>query len=301
MASLVERLTKAGKISPPSFVKGATVYETIMGSQAYGVTSNDSDWDVYGFCMPDLGTLFPHTRGEILGFGEQKQRFEQWQQHHINETHGSGNERSYDIQIFSIVKYFHLCMKNNPNMVDSLFTPNRCVVHSSNVAEMVRGRRRDFLHKGAWHTFKGYAYAQMHKIDLKTNSTNPARAELIAKHGYDLKFAYHVVRLMDEAEQILVEGDIDLERNREQLKSIRRGEWTLQQIKDYIALKERTLAEVYTTCKLPHKPDEPKIKALLIDCLEQHYGSLSRVTSGQIGSENTLLGDLRELVERHSR
>lgn len=301
MASLIERLSKQGKISPPSFVKGATVYETIMGSQAYGVTSNDSDWDVYGFCMPDIGTLFPHTRGEIMGFGTPGPRFEQYQQHHVKEAHGSGVERSYDLQIFNVVKYFHLCMGNNPNMIDSLFTPQRCVIHSSQVAEMVRGRRRDFLHKGAWHTFKGYAYAQMHKIDLKTNSSNPARAKTIAKHGYDLKFAYHVVRLMDEAEQILIEGDIDLERNREQLKSIRRGEWTLQQVKDYFAMKEKSLAEAYTVCKLPHKPDERKIKELLIDCLEQHYGSLTRVMAGQVYSDMSLLQELHALVERHTR
>jgi hypothetical protein len=30
-----------------------------------------------------------------------------------------------------------------------------------------------------------------------------------------VKFAYHVVRLIGEVEQILTEGDIDLRRNRE--------------------------------------------------------------------------------------
>ena len=49
----------------------------------------------------------------------------------------------------------------------------------------------------------------------------------------DVKFLYHVVRLLNEAEQILMEGDLDLERNREQLKSIRKGEWTFDQIVKY--------------------------------------------------------------------
>jgi hypothetical protein len=43
-----------------------------------------------------------------------------------------------------------------------------------------------------------------------------------------VKFAYHVIRLLGEAEQILLEGDIDLRRNSAQLKAIRRGDvkWT---------------------------------------------------------------------------
>jgi hypothetical protein len=40
------------------------------------------------------------------------------------------------------------------------------------------------------------------------------------------KFAYHTVRLLNEAERLLLQGDLDLQRNREQLESIRRGEWT---------------------------------------------------------------------------
>ena len=50
------------------------------------------------------------------------------------------------------------------------------------------------------------------------------REKDIVKHGYSTKFAYHIVRLLNEVEQILTEHDLDLERNREQLKSIRRGD-----------------------------------------------------------------------------
>jgi len=50
-----------------------------------------------------------------------------------------------------------LAMKNNPNIIDSLFTPQFCVLHTTKVGNMVRDARRSFLHKGAWHRFKGYA------------------------------------------------------------------------------------------------------------------------------------------------
>ena len=162
-----------------------------MGSQAYGVSIDDSDLDVYGFCIPPKDLVFPHLAGEIPGFGRQIQRFDQFQEHHVKDPN---KEVEYDFTIYSIVKYFQLCMENNPNMIDSLFTPRNCVIHSTAVSELVRENRRMFLHKGAWHKFKGYAYAQMAKIRTKTNANNEKRAASIAAHGYDLKFAYHIVR-----------------------------------------------------------------------------------------------------------
>jgi hypothetical protein len=164
-------------------------------------------------------------------------------------------------------------MECNPNMIDSLFTPPRCVITRTPVWEMVRERRDIFLHKGAWHKFKGYAFSQLRKI--QTKNPEGKRKELVEKYGYDVKFAYHLVRLLNEIEQIMTEHTLDLERNREQLKAIRRGEWKQQEIEEYFHSKERELESLYTSSTLPHSPDENRIKALLMDCLEYHYGSLS--------------------------
>lgn len=264
--SRIKLLHSKGLIKPAQYVLD-TQYETMMGSIAYGVSSDESDIDIYGFCIPPRKMTFPHLAGEIDGFGRQKKRFDQFQQHHV-----VFEKKNYDLSIYSIVKYFSLCMENNPNMIDSLFTPDFCVLHCTKIGNMVRDNRRLFLHKGAWYKFKGYSYSQMHKMDIK----NPEgkRKEEVDKYGYDLKFAYHVVRLLNEVEMILIEGDLDLLRNREQLKSIRRGEWKLQDIKDYFTNKERELEKVYTESKLRYSPDEEKIKELLLNCLEEYYGSI---------------------------
>lgn len=272
--STVRKLKESGLISPPSFVPHNIHYETIMGSVAYGVSADTSDMDVYGFCVPPKDMIFPHLAGEILGFGRQINRFEQYQQHHILDKSAlAGAGRTYDITIYSIVKYFQLCMENNPNMIDSLFTPANCVLHITKLGNMVRENRRLFLHKGAWHKFKGYAYSQLHK--MTTKDPIGQRKKIIETYGYDVKFAYHVVRLLNEVEQILIEGDIDLQRNREQLKSIRRGEWKESDIREYFAAKEKDLEKLYLESTLPYSPDEAKIKKLLLECLEEHYGNLS--------------------------
>lgn len=275
---VVRRLAKKNLITPPTWVEGSTVYETIMGSMAYGVSGDASDMDIYGFCIPPKSIVFPHTAGYIPGFSTQVPSFDQYQEHHIKEK-DTGKE--YDLNIYSIIKYFRLVMENNPNMIDSLFTAPNMVLGATKVGHMVRDHRKMFLHKGAWHKFKGYAYGQMQKMKVKNPDENSVRYEMVQKYGYDVKFAYHVVRLLDEAEQIMTEGDIDLMRNREQLKSIRRGDWKMSDIEEHFVRREKELGSLYTSSTLRHKPDEPAITKLLLECLEEHYGNLDSMVRAQ--------------------
>jgi hypothetical protein len=45
------------------------MYETITGSYSYGVSTDTSDFDTVGVCIPYKDTNFPHLSGEIFGFG----------------------------------------------------------------------------------------------------------------------------------------------------------------------------------------------------------------------------------------
>ncbi|MGF1579388.1 MAG: DNA polymerase beta superfamily protein [Gemmataceae bacterium] len=304
MTSTVQRLTEKGFLRPPRWLPPNVHYETIMGSEAYGVSSNTSDKDIYGFCIPPKEMVFPHLAGEILGFGTPVTRFEQFQQHHIQDqslgsdstsapaqeqTTAPGKAKQYDITIFNIVKYFRLAMDNNPNLIDSLFTSQTCVLHITRVGQLVREQRRSFLHKGSWAKFKGYAFSQLHKMNTK--ETQGKRQEIREQFGFDVKYAYHLVRLLYEAEQILLEGDIDLQRHREHLKAIRRGEVSERDIRSWAADKEKHLENAYHESKLPQAPDEPRIKQLLLHCLEEHYGNLE----GCVVEPDAAITALREI------
>lgn len=344
MASVVRQLVDRGLIRPPSFLADNVMYEVMMGSVAYGVSGDLSDRDVYGWCIPPKAMVFPHLNGEIYGFGTHQKPFGQFQQHHIDSPDDMGGKGcNYDLQIYGIVKYFQLVMENNPNMVDSLFVPADCVLHMTQIGNIVREKRHMFLSKKAWHTFKGYAFAQMGKIKTKThvgladvraweeahhvsNKTTMSdieaeverrrllagrslesenefglhiltneqldeywglyakmkkkskRSERVKVQTFDTKFGYHLVRLLNEVEQIMTTGDIDLRLHREHLKAIRRGEVTEADIMKWATEKERELEKVYNRepSPVPYEPDESKIKQLLLDCLEHHYGSLDK-------------------------
>lgn len=292
--NLIERLHSKALIKPPSFVLGGTQYLTITGSFAYGVSSETSDMDVYGFCIPPKDIVFPHLAGEIMGFGQQKQRFDQFQQHHILDKEA---RKEYDLSIYNIIKYFQLVMENNPNMIDSLFTRDNCVLQQTKLAQHIRDNRKVFLHRGCWFKFKGYAYSQMHKMKIKNPDETSVSYESVQKHGFDVKFAYHVVRLLNEVEMILVEHDLDLMRNNEQLKAIRRGDWTMEQIEQYFHDKEKSLEEIYSKSTLRDRPDEDQIKKLLLETLEEYYGSLEDAI-GLEGNYKNILRQIQKLVEK---
>ena len=61
--STLQRLTDRGLIKPPRWLPGNVQYETTMGSVAYGVSSDSSDVDVYGWAIPPKDDPFPHLRG----------------------------------------------------------------------------------------------------------------------------------------------------------------------------------------------------------------------------------------------
>ncbi len=246
-------------------------YLTIMGSHAFGTNNKDSDYDFYGFIFAPIELTFPHTQGEILGFGRNIQRFEQLQYDHIVNEY---TDKTTDMTIYNIVKYFHLVLMNNPNMVDSLFVPEECIIKQDKIGKMVRDNRKIFLSQKSFHTFKGMMFSHLSR--LKSNHTKEGRLDLERRYGYDVKDGYHSLRMILELEQILYTGDLDLRLHSNILNQVRNGEiekdWLINQCEMKLYLFEQNQDKFV----VPYSPDENKIKQLLVNCLEEKFGSLSK-------------------------
>jgi len=286
------------KSRPPHWLANNTCYLTISGSISYGCADTNadeaSDFDTIGVCTPPKENVFPHLGGYIRGFDEPPDMQPGYggngvyEEHHINDpTARGGKGRQYDLNIYNIIKFVRECAKGNPNLIDSLFTRRECVLHCTQVGNILRDNRKLFFAKHLWATYKGYAYSQSHKMTGK--QPKGKRVDLREKYGFDVKFGYNIVRLIDEAEQIFTMGDLDLQRNREQLKAIRRGDWSEAQCLEYIQNKEKVLEELYLKSNLPNKPDMGKVKEVLFQCLEHHYGSLDKIIHTPDRAENILL------------
>ena len=263
MKSITESAIELGLLEAPKWLSPNVVYETKVGSHSYGVSTDDSDIDISGFCVPPKEIVFPHLYGSIHGFGKQKKSF-----HMFNDKsfqHESFGPQKYDLSILSIIFLFRECMDCQPNWLEMLYTPENCVITSTSVSDHLREHRDLFLHQGALWRFTGFAKSQLAKMNKK----NRDKVRL-------LKYGYHAVRMVLEGEQVLTEGTLVLDDKIDVLSSVRNGDWSFDEIASFCEQKETELKKIYDTeaAAVPYKPDETKIKTLLLECLEEFYGSL---------------------------
>ena len=81
--------------------------------------------------------------------------------------------------------------------------------------------------------FVGFADDQMKRLLGQKGQKRIHRADLEQKHGYDTKYAMHVIRLYGEAKELMEHGRISLPRpDRDQLVEIRKGKYNLHEIQE---------------------------------------------------------------------
>lgn len=106
---------------------------------------------------------------------------------------------------------------------------------------------------------------------------NKKRAELEEKSGYDTKHAAHLVRLLRMGDEILSTGKVNVDRTNidaEELKSIRQGSWTYDQIEEYAETMDKKLDELYKNSKLQKNPQIEKIDDLCVEITDEYLKNL---------------------------
>lgn len=108
-------------------------------------------------------------------------------------------------------------------------------------------------------------------IEWETNR-NKERAKDEAKFGYDLKHAYHLIRLLRMAEEILLTQKVVVKRpDREELLAIRNGAWTFEKLLEEANKIEDKMNDLYEKSNLQNKPDIKKIDHLCQTLIEKHF------------------------------
>ena len=232
---------------------GELCYLTYAGSMTYGTNHEKSDIDVQGLFIPKMEY--------ILGMDTVRNV-------DINITNEKGN--TIEGTIFEIRAGFRQLMAVNPNRIEMLWVRDQDVIFKNDVGERILKNRDAFMSKRLKHTFSGYANGQYDRLDRldKNKSTNPDRIELMDKFGFDTKKGAHLIRLLNTAIEALVEGKIYVFRDdREFLKSIINGKYTMKEVQQMADEKFKLLEQAYVNSPLAHAVDKEVINNLLIDIL----------------------------------
>ncbi|TET14851.1 MAG: hypothetical protein E3J82_01480 [Candidatus Thorarchaeota archaeon] len=117
------------------------IFKTVAGSHLYGTNRPDSDMDIRGVCLPPMEAL--------LGLA----RFEQ------HEVPGE------DTVIYGVRKFCRLALKANPNLVEMLFVPEDAILEIDEYGKRLIENRYLFLSTKVVHTYSGYAFSQLKRIE----------------------------------------------------------------------------------------------------------------------------------------
>ena len=116
------------------------IFESVVGSRAYGTSLPDSDEDIKGvFAVPAPQYL-------------------QLQSPLPQLSDGKG-----DTVFYSLRRFLELAATANPNIIELLFMPAECVRYKSAPFELIEAKREIFLTKAVYDSHIGYAQAQIKK------------------------------------------------------------------------------------------------------------------------------------------
>lgn len=281
------------------FVQDNLLLETIMGSHCYGCNVKNSDYDILGIFMDRHVDLFPQNHGLIPGFDE-IQHFKRKEIKGPEKRIVLPNDRECEGDWISLVGFFYLAgLKGSIPFIESLFTERKFVTHGTDLGWTLRDNRRLFLSARTFHAFKGYAAGQLHRIrngHVTGKSDNADRQIYLDKYHYDLKMAYHLLRLLDEIEQMVTVNDLDLQRCREVCIQMRNGEWgDFDRLEKYFNNKIEDIERLLLKSSLPMQPRTEELHQLLANCIEQYYGSVDKASKG---TEYISARDIKEQLDR---
>jgi len=198
------------------------IYKCRFGSRAYGLEVEDSDHDMRGIYLPPACLHW-----SLWGLPEL--------------IENNDNQEAY----FELQKFLVLALKANPNVIECLYSPSHEIMKPI-ASELIENRER-FLSKLVYQTYNGYVLSQFRKLEQDLRN----RGEPKWKH------VMHLIRLLLSCIEILETGNLNLkvEKNRDQLLAIRKGEMNFEDIDAWRLDLHRQLDQAHEKTKLPERPD----------------------------------------------
>jgi hypothetical protein len=207
------------------------IYKCIVGSNAFGLSGENSDVDVRGIYLPPA-----QMHWSLYGLPEQ-----------IEKT--DSDEVYWELQ-----KFLTLTLKANPNVLECLYTP--LVEHATPLALELLENRTRFLSKLVYQTYNGYVMSQFKKLEQDIRTTG----ELKWKH------VMHLLRLLLSGITILEEHSVpvDVGQHKERLLAIRHGQISWDDANKWRLDLHKTFDRAFEETNLPERPDYEWANSFLI-------------------------------------
>lgn len=135
-------------------LSGRVIFECRAGSFAYGTNTEKSDIDIKG--------IFTQSQKELISFKTPDLQI---------------SDEKNDIVYYSLRRYIELASVANPNILELLFMPQDCILHSSKIFEKLKNYRNEFISHKCLETHQAYAMAQIKKAKGRNKWINNPQAK----------------------------------------------------------------------------------------------------------------------------
>lgn len=239
-----------------------TILRCQVGSGVHGTTiAGTDDRDEQGICLepPDY----------VIGMNRFDQYVFRTQPEGVRSGHGD-----LDLTVYSLRKWMRLAVAGNPTVLLPLFVPEGEIVSMDGTGRSLRANADMILSRQAGQRFLGYLRSQRDRMVQHPEGKRTNRPELVALHGFDTKYAGHMVRLALQGVELLESGTITLpipEPWRTWIVELRRGEHSKDEALELTAELEARLEALLTTSPLPEYPDLARVNKWMVEAYAQRW------------------------------
>lgn len=178
----------------------------------------------------------------------------------------------------SLRKFSRLALKGNPTVLLLLFVPPEELLLRTPLGDALQALAPAFVSRDAGKAFHGYLTAQKQRLLGERGQLRTHRPELVDEHGYDTKYAMHMLRLGYQGRELLQTGRISLpmrEHERLRVFAVRRGDVPFNEVMTEIGELEHELEDLLTTSPLPPGPGHAAVDAFLVRAHREHWAGLT--------------------------
>jgi hypothetical protein len=238
----------------PDVARAGEILRTVVGSGVHGIAiAGTDDHDEMGvFIEPPAYVVGLHPPMEHYVFRTRPEG--------VRSGHGDT-----DLVMYSLRKYLRLATKGNPTALLPLFAPADAVLVTTPLGAELRALAPAVLSRRAGLRFLGYLSAQRDRLLGQRRSGGPNRPELVARYGYDVKYASHALRLAYQGREVVRDGRLTLPmppHERERVLRVKGGEVAdLATVVEEIREVEQSIVDMLETGRTP-LPDSPDLDAI---------------------------------------
>lgn len=184
---------------------------------------------------------------------------------------GKGTDE-WDVVLYDVRKGIRLLLNGNPNVLSLLWLPENLYLYRSPLGQKLIENRHFFVGKHVYKSYVGYASSQALKMEsgVYRGFMGEKRKSLVEQFGFDTKNASHLIRILRQGVEFLTTGELNVQRfDAAELLAIKRGEWSLERVKEESARLFALAQEAYVRSDLPPGPNREGAEALCIEIVRE--------------------------------